>query len=98
MTTYIFSDGHYCTSKLDGVELNKRMRRLDLLRVMTEGYDAGVGHDICQKALRAYNKTENFTGIIRLTTSEKDFLSYIMENKEGEDLNVLRYYCWGLKE
>nr|DAH13056.1 MAG TPA: hypothetical protein [Caudoviricetes sp.] len=98
MITYLFSDGRYCTSKLDGVELNKRMRRLDLLRVMTEGYESGVGYGICQKALRAYKKTENFTGIVRLTTVEKDFLSYLMDGHDGEYLNALRYYCWGVKE
>lgn len=93
MKRVTFSDGMSCTTKLSIAEINKRMRRLDLLRVMTEGYDSGMGYSICHKALRAYNKSENFTGIIRLTTPEKDFLSYLMDGSKGECLTVLQYYC-----
>lgn len=91
--TYVFTDGHVITSKLESKELQKRMDRLDWLRVLTEGYTEGEGYSICQKALRAYNKTENFTGIIRLTVSEKDFLYYIFYATHDEkDIDVLRHY------
>lgn len=91
--TYVFTDDHVITSKLESKELQKRMDRLDWLRVLTEGYTEGDGYSICQKALRAYNKTENFTGIIRLTVPEKDFLFYIFDTTDDEkDIDVLRHY------
>lgn len=93
MFSYTFIDGFKCTSKLEKPELMKRMKRLDNLRVMTEGFTEGVGRDICDKALRAYNKVENFTGIIRLTGIEKDFLAYILEGRtDEEDVETIQFY------
>lgn len=94
MTKYTFKNGDIITSNLNADELIKRMRRLDVLRVMTEGYEEGEGVKICQKALRAYNKVDGFTGIIRLTTTEKDFLGYLYENNhiDEEEIKVLDFY------
>ena len=99
MKAYRFNDGHRITSKLPADEIMKRMRRLDLLRVMTENHEEGHGRDICDKAWRAYNKTDNFTGIIRLTFSEKDWLGYKLEDQylDEEDREVIRFYT-GIKE
>ena len=93
MKRYRFSDGHEITTDLPIEEVMKRMKRLDTLRVMTEGYEEGEGQSICKKALRAYDK-EQFTGIIRLTTTEKDFLGYKLEDDmiDDEDREVIRFY------
>lgn len=93
MGTYTFSDGFQCTSKLDQSELLKRMERLDWLRVLTEDYTEGVGRGICEKARRAYNKHKNFTGIIHLTRSEKDFLGYRLEGTvTEEEVETIKFY------
>ena len=93
MGTYTFTDGFKCTSKLDKPELMKRMKRLDNLRVLTEGFTEGAGRSICDKALRAYHKADNFTGIIRLTVFEKDFLGYLLEGRTDEkDVETIQFY------
>ena len=91
---YTFKNGDVVTSDLPQAEMLKRMRRLDILRVLTEGYEEGTGRGICEKALRAYNKTDSFTGIIRLTANEKDFIGYMLEDNmlRDEDRVVLNYY------
>ena len=92
--TYIFADGHKITSKLNAQEVIKRMRRLDVLRVLTEQHECKEGQNICAKALNAYNKQDNFTGIIRLTTTEKDWLAYMLECGflNTEDIECIRFY------
>lgn len=93
MGTYTFTDGFECTSRLDQSELDKRMKRLDNLRVLTEEYTEGEGKAICDKALRAYHKAKNFTGIIHLTIHEKDFLGYLLEGTVTEDdVETIRFY------
>lgn len=93
MKKYEFNDGHVYTSKLGKDELLKRMNRLDILRVLTEGYEYGTGREICKKAIRAYNKEENFTGIIRLNLIEKDFLSYCLESDMTEkEIETIKFY------
>ena len=94
MRKYRFVDGHEVTTKLSLDEMLKRMNRLDWLRVLTEGYESGEGKSICDKALRAYDKTENFTGIIRLTAIEKDFLGYMLEDSMNteKDIETIQYY------
>lgn len=94
MNKYTFKDGTQVTSKLDGKEMLKRMRRLDTLRVLTEGYEEGEGVNICKKACKAYNKLEGFTGVIRLTFSEKDFLGYMLESNmlDSEGRETINYY------
>lgn len=93
MSTYTFTDGFTCTSKLNKSELMKRMKRLDNLRVLTEEYTEGEGRAICDKALRAYHKAKNFTGIIHLTRLEKDFLGYLLEgNGNKEDMETIQFY------
>ena len=95
---YTFKNGDVVTSQLNKEELIKRTRRLDILRVLTEGYEEGEGLNICKKALKAYNKVKDFTGIIRLTSTEKDFLNYILEENEyitEEDKDVLKFYIGG---
>ena len=95
MTTYRFSNGDIVSTKLSKEEMMKRMDRLDILRVMMEGYDEGEGLSIFKKAWKAYNKNSNFTGIIRLNPLEKDFLSYKLEDKSISDseIEVVRFYC-----
>ena len=94
MKTYRFTNGDVVKSNLDSNELMKRMRRLDVLRVLTEGYEEGEGESICKKAWKAYNKVDNFTGIIRLNDLEKDFIGYMLENEFNteEDIEVLKFY------
>ena len=93
MKKYEFNDGRVCTSKLGKDELLKRMNRLDVLRVMTEVYECGIGREIYKKAIRAYNKEENFTGIIRLNIIVKDFLSYCLKsNMTEEKIETIKFY------
>lgn len=91
---YTFKNGDVVISSLPQDEMLKRMRRLDILRVLTEGYEEGTGRDICNKALRAYDKVDDFTGVIRLNSSEKDFIGYMLESDmlDDEDKQVLNYY------
>lgn len=95
MTTYTFSNGDIISTELSKEEMMKRMSRLDTLRVMMEGYDEGEGLSIFKKAWKAYNKNDNFTGIIRLNTLEKDFLSYKLEDEfiSDSEIEVVRFYC-----
>lgn len=94
MKKYTFKDGTVVTTKLSVKEMLTRMERLDTLRVVTEGYTEGVGLSICKKALRAYNKLNGFTGIIRLTQTEKEFLDYMLEDSflDDEDKEVIKFY------
>lgn len=94
MRKYIFKDGTVVTTKLSPLEISKRMDRLDTLRVLTENYTEGVGRGICEKALRAYNKLNGFTGIIRLTQVEKEFLDYMLEDNFLDDVDreTIKYY------
>ncbi len=92
---YTFKNGDVMTSKLSADELMKRLRRLDTLRVIVEQNECKEGQSICKKALNAYNKMNNFTGIIHLTFLEKDWLSYKLEDEfiDDEDREVIEYYC-----
>ena len=94
MYKYTFSNGDVVTSNLKKDEMIKRMQRLDNLRVLTEGFDEGEGATIAAKAWKAYNKTDNFTGIIRLTFAEKDFLGYLLESDmlTDEDRECINWY------
>ena len=95
MYRYTFNDGHQITSMLPMQEVNKRMTRLSQLIMLLEGFDEGsVFNDIYKKALRAYDKTDNFTGTIHLTFTEKDNLGYLLDNEHNtpEDIAVLKYY------
>jgi hypothetical protein len=93
--TYTFNDGHKTTSDLPAEEVIKRMDRLSHLIMLLEGFDEGsVYNDIYKKALAAYNKTDNFTGRIRLSFTEKDNLGYLLDREMNteEDIKVLKYY------
>lgn len=95
MYRYTFNDGHQITSELPASEVNKRMARLSHLIMLLEGFDEGcVFNNIYKKALRAYNKTDNFTGTIHLTFNEKDNLGYLLGRQMNtpEDEAVLKYY------
>lgn len=94
MKKYTFKNGDIVTSRLSADELVKRMIRLNILRVLTEGYEEGEGRVICNKAIRAYDKAEDFTGIIRLTSAEKEFLSYCLDSEclNKEEIECLRFY------
>lgn len=95
MYKYTFTNGDVVTSRLSKDELLKRMNRLDTLRVLTEQHDCPEGRSICRKALQAYNKLNDFTGIIRLTFLEKDWLAYMLEDEylDDEDREAIRFYC-----
>ena len=94
MIKYAFTNGDVMTSELSADELMKRLRRLDTLRVMTEQHDCKEGKSICKKALNAYNKMNGFTGIIRLTFLEKDWLAYMLEDDfiTDEEIKVIEFY------
>lgn len=95
MYRYTFNDGHQITSMLSANEVNKRMKRLAHFIMLLEGFDDGsVFNDIYKKALRAYNKVDNFTGTIHLTFTEKDNLGYLLGRHVNtpEDEAVLKYY------
>lgn len=72
----------------------KRLKRLDLLRVLVEQHDCEESNSICRKAIRAYNNRDNFTGIIRLSPLEKDWLSYFLESDmyDKEDIECINFY------
>lgn len=96
MFKYTFSNGEVVTSRLPKDELIKRMKRLDTLRVLTEQHECAEGRSICRKALQAYNKLDDFTGIIRLTFLEKDWLAYMLEDDrylDDDDREAIRFYC-----
>lgn len=94
MKTYRFTNGEVMTSKLSASIIIQRLKRLDILRVMTEQHGCKEGISICNKAVRAYNKMEGFTGIIRLTAIEKDWLTYMLENSciTNEERKVVAFY------
>lgn len=94
MKKYKFRDGTVMTSRLDQAELMRRINRLDTLRVLTEQHDCPEGRSICRKALAAYNKLDDFTGIVRLTFREKDWLRYMLESNflDDEDIECIRFY------
>mgnify|MGYP007121874924 CR=1 FL=1 len=94
MKKYTFANGDVMTSELSADELMKRLRRLDTLRVMTEQHECKEGRNICKKALNAYNKMNGFTGIIKLTFLEKDWLVYMLENGciTDEEIKVIEFY------
>ena len=89
-----FKSGEVYTTDLDTKEMIKRMNRLDLLRVATEQLqDNPVYRNIYKKAEAAYNKYENFTGIVRLTQYEKENLAYLPhEYMSDEELNAIKFY------
>lgn len=94
MNTFRFSNGDIVTTHLSQKLCLERMNRLDRLRVLTEELDSPEGRSICRKAIRAYNKLDGFTGIIRLTTLEKDYLGYLLENDmlDDKDRECINYY------
>ena len=95
MKKYTFKNGYVLTSNLEAKELVNRMNRLDTLRVMVEENDCDEAKSICRKAMNAYNKTNGFTGIIRLTAFEKDWLSYMLEDEllSEKEKEIVRFYC-----
>lgn len=94
MKKYTFTNGDVMTSELSAEELMKRLHRLDTLRVMTEQHECEEGKNICKKALNAYNKINSFTGIIRLSFTEKDWLMYMLENPciTEDEKEVVEFY------
>ena len=97
MHKYTFTNGDVMTSRLNKEELMRRLGRLDTLRVLTEGFlddEDCPGRTICKKAINAYNKMNDFTGIIRLNSLEKDWLSYMLEDGmlDDEDVECINWY------
>lgn len=94
MRLITFASGKQITTKLSNDEMLKRMRRLYILRVITEQHETENAVSICKKAVNAYDKKDNFTGIIKLTFLEKDFLRYLLENDyiNEEEKEVINFY------
>lgn len=94
MYRYTFSNGDVVTSKLTKDVLIQRMRRLDTLKVLTEQLEDAAYQNIYRKALAAYNKTNDFTGIIRLTGYEKEMLLYLLESDmlSDRDIEAIKFY------
>ena len=95
MNKYTFANGDIVISRLTEKEILKRMNRLNRLRVVIEGNESEEATSIQKKAIKAWNKKVNFTGIIRLTFQEKDWLSYMLENEflDEEDKEIIKFYC-----
>lgn len=93
---YTFNDGTVYTSVLPKDIFIDRLARLDTLRVLTECYlgEASYGDSICRKAINAYNKYDNFTGIIRLSFGEKDWLAYLLESDmlDDNERDIIEFY------
>lgn len=91
---YRFETGELVKTNLLAKEMLKRMNRLDTLRVLTEQHECKEAKSICKKALKAYNKLDGFTRIIRLTFLEKDWLAYMLEDKfiDDEDRECIEFY------
>lgn len=102
MNKYKLSTGEIVTTKLSASEVLKRMNRLDNLRVLVEGYVFdkddenynNIPNNIYNKAIRAWKNLDNFTGIIRLTFEEKDWLAYLLESDfiDDKDKEVITFY------
>lgn len=87
-----FKSGRVMETKLEVKEVIARLDRLYALVSICEAYE-GCGASICAKALKAAEKNNNFTGIIRLTSTEKEFLSYLLEGSMGdENRKVVDFY------
>ena len=91
---YKFSNGEVVTTYLSADECLRRMNRLGTLMTLVEQSENDVGQSIYRKALQAYNKLENFTGIIRLSFREKDWLSYMLESDmlSDKDIDAIKFY------
>lgn len=91
---YTFKNGDVIYSDLSKDEFIKRWNRLDTLRVILEGYEEGPFLAIHKKAVKALSTTP-FTGIIRLNSTEKDNLSYLLESDmlSNPDRATIKYYC-----
>ena len=89
-----FKSGEVYTTDLDAKEMIKRMNRLDWLMVATEGYERdAIYYNIYKKAEKAYNKYENFTGVVRLTDYEKDSLCYLNpEFMKPEEREAIKFF------
>lgn len=94
MRLITFASGEQIKTNLSNNEVIKRRKRLNILIVMTELYEIGDGVSICKKALNAYNKKDNFTGIIRLKNNEKDFLGYRLDSDfiSEEEKEIIKFY------
>ena len=94
MYKYTFNNGDVVTSNLPKDELIKRMDRLGTLIALTEQHESPIGRSICKKAVQALHKSLNFTGVIRLTSLEKEWLSYMLESDMISDKSrqVINFY------
>lgn len=81
-------------TKLTKEEAEDRLDKLSWLIYWFEGHESGTGHNIWQKAYKAYNKVNDFTGIIRLTKYEKEFISYMLDSKpiSKKEIEIIRFY------
>ena len=94
MKTVTFKSGEIFTTNLEPAEMMRRMNRLSLLIAAMEGRSENEDYyRIYKKAVKAYNKKDNFTGIIRLTSYEKEMLDYLDEDMMPEkELEAIRFY------
>ena len=91
---YVLKNGATITSKLPAKEISKRLGRLNILRILIEQHESKDGKSIYQKTIKAMDKADNFTGIIRLTIAEKDLLGYMLENTmlDKEEVETINHY------
>lgn len=83
--------------KVSDQTIRKRYKRLFTLKHMLEGLHVRHTISIYQKCIEVLNKYP-FTGILRLNSDEKEFLSHLLEqdNLTDDQIDVIRFYC-GIK-
>lgn len=83
--------------KVSDQVIRKRYRRLLTLKRMLQDFHERYAMSICRKCTEVMNKYP-FTGILRLNSDEKEFLSHLSEhdNLTDDQIDVIRFYC-GIK-
>ena len=84
----------YITSQLPWNEVQKRLKRLDSMISLLEGFDIGEYAKLYRRFYNAYITKDNFTGIVRLSSSEKELLGYLWESEllSKSDQEALEFY------
>lgn len=88
-----FTDGTYLITSISSDQVLQRLDRLSTLMDITKDAQDDVSKSIFDKAKVAYDKVEDFTGVIRLTAAEKKHLKSIDESKLTEEQSdVIHFY------
>ena len=84
----------YITSYLPWNDVQARLKRLDSMISLLEGFDSGEYAKLYKRFYKAYNTKDNFTGIVRLSSSEKELLGYLWESEllSKSDQEALEFY------